>query len=98
MIAVIVRITVRPDSTDRFVRETLENVAQSRREPGIAAFDLLRDLSDPCSFLLVEAYRDEDAPARHKETPHYARWRDAVEGMMAAPRSSTKYELVEPAP
>ena len=98
MIVVLVRISAKPDSTARFVRETLENVSHSRREPGIAAFDLLRDLSDPCSFVLVEAYRDADAQARHKGTAHYAKWRDAVEEMMAAPRSSVKYELVEQAP
>ncbi len=35
-------------------------------------------------------------PARHKETAHYAQWRDTVAGMMAQPRSSVKYENVFP--
>ena len=55
------------------------------------------DATDAAHFLLVEVYRTADAPARHKETAHYAAWRDAVAPMMAAPRSSVKYHNVFPA-
>jgi quinol monooxygenase YgiN len=41
--------------------------------------------------VLVEVYRTADAPAKHKETAHYAKWRDTVAPMMAEPRSSVKY-------
>jgi quinol monooxygenase YgiN len=41
--------------------------------------------------VLVEVYRSPDAPAAHKETAHYARWRDAVAPMMAEPRTSVKF-------
>ena len=37
--------------------------------------------------MLVEVYRTADAPAAHKETAHYARWRDAVADLMAEPRT-----------
>ena len=39
----------------------------------------------------VEAYRTEDAPAKHKATAHYQKWRDTVAAMMAEPRSSVKF-------
>ena len=39
---------------------------------------------------------DAAAPARHKETAHYAAWRDAVAPMMAAPRTSVKLANVFP--
>ncbi|MHC4568179.1 MAG: putative quinol monooxygenase, partial [Planctomycetota bacterium] len=45
---------------------------------------------------LVEVYRTADDPARHKETAHYAKWRDTVADMMAEPRSSIKYGNVFP--
>ena len=32
-----------------------------------------------------------EAPAAHKETAHYATWRDTVAEMMAEPRSSVKF-------
>jgi len=52
---------------------------------------------DPARFVLVEAYRTPQAPAAHKETAHYARWRDTVAPMMAGPRTSVKYANVFPA-
>ena len=41
--------------------------------------------------MLVEVYGTDDAPAKHKETARYAKWRDTVADMMAAPRQSTRY-------
>jgi (4S)-4-hydroxy-5-phosphonooxypentane-2,3-dione isomerase len=44
----------------------------------------------------VEVYRDEEASAAHKQTAHYATWRDAVAEMMAQPRESARYAAVFP--
>ncbi len=63
----------------------------------MARFDVLQHRDDPTRFLLVEAYRTPEAPAAHKDTAHYQTWRDAVEPMMAQPRSSEKYANVFPA-
>ena len=79
-----------------FVAATLDNARHSRREPGIARFDVMRCRDDPARFSLIEVYRDSGAAAAHKATPHYARWRDAVEPMMAAPRVGTWHEVVDP--
>jgi autoinducer 2-degrading protein len=57
---------------------------------------LLADREDPGHFVLVEVYRDAAAAAAHKETAHYAAWRDAVAGLMAEPRRSEKYVNVSP--
>jgi quinol monooxygenase YgiN len=46
--------------------------------------------------VLVEAYRTSEAPAAHKQTAHYAKWRDAVASMMAEPRSSAKFTNLFP--
>ncbi len=46
--------------------------------------------------MLVEVYRDAQAAAAHKETAHYARWRDAVADLMAEPRRSARYVNVSP--
>jgi (4S)-4-hydroxy-5-phosphonooxypentane-2,3-dione isomerase len=48
--------------------------------------------------VLIEVYRTPEAPAAHKDTAHYAKWRDAVAPMMADPRSSVKYNAVAPTP
>jgi quinol monooxygenase YgiN len=96
MLAVHVNIEVKADCIDAFIEATRENARNSLQEPGIARFDLVQDRDDPTHFVLVEVYKTDDAPAAHKETAHYAKWRDTVADMMAVPRSSVKYETLYP--
>ena len=91
MLIVHVFVCVKPDCVDAFIAASLENARRSIQESGIARFDVIQQADDPTRFVLVEVYRDADAPARHKETAHYAQWRDAVADLMAEPRSSVKY-------
>lgn len=97
MLVVNVHVRVKPDNVEQFKLATSENARQSIREPGVARFDVLQRQDDPTRFLLVEVYRTADAPAAHKDTRHYQTWRDAVEPMMAEPRSSEKYANIFPA-
>jgi quinol monooxygenase YgiN len=96
MLIVHVQVHVKPEDVEEFSRATIENARESIGEPGIARFDVLQQVDDPTRFLLAEVYRDEDAPARHKETAHYMRWRELVAGMMASPRMSVQYVTVFP--
>jgi quinol monooxygenase YgiN len=98
MLVVQVNIRVKPEFIEAFRTATIENARNSLQEPGIAQFDLLQNQEDPARFVLIEAYRTADAPAKHKETAHYQTWRAAVESMMAEMRSSTKFTKVNPAP
>jgi (4S)-4-hydroxy-5-phosphonooxypentane-2,3-dione isomerase len=91
MLIVHVHIHVRPEFVEAFRAATLDNAQHSVQEPGIARFDMIEQVDDPTKWVLIEVYRTEAAPAAHKETAHYARWRDTVEPMMAEPRRSTKY-------
>jgi len=90
MLIVLVHVHVKPDYIDAFREASLENARNSIEEPGIARFDVLQDNEDPTHFILNEVYRDGDAPTAHKETAHYAQWRDTVAGMMARPRRAVK--------
>jgi autoinducer 2-degrading protein len=96
MLIVHVHVKVKPEFIDEFIEATLENAQNSVKEPGIARFDVIQQLDDPMQFVLVEVYRTPEDPARHKETGHYVRWRDAVAEMMAEPRSSVKYANLFP--
>lgn len=91
MLVVHVHVHVKPGQEDAFRAATIENAQKSVKEPGIARFDVIQQQDDASKFVLVEVYRTADDPARHKETDHYKKWRDAVEPMMAEPRKSVKY-------
>jgi len=96
MFIVHVFVHVKPDRIEDFRAATLENARNSINEPGIARFDVIQQQDDPARFVLVEVYRTADAPAKHKETAHYQKWRDTVADMMAEPRTSVKYTNVFP--
>ena len=98
MLVVHVHVRVTPESVEAFRAATLENARNSVEEPGVVRFDVLQQEDDPARFLLQEIYRTPEDPARHKETAHYAAWRDTVAPMMAEQRSSVKYRAVFPAP
>lgn len=96
MLVVHVFVHVLADQVEAFRTATLENARASVQEAGIARFDVIQQIDDPTRFVLVEVYRTDEAPAQHKETAHYARWRDAVAAMMASPRQSIKYANIYP--
>ena len=96
MLIVHVFVHVKPDQVEAFQAATLENARRSVEEPGIARFDVIQQVDDPTRFVLVEVYRTPDDPARHKQTAHYATWRDTVESMLAEPRTSIPYVDVFP--
>lgn len=96
MLVVHVHVQVKAEDVEAFRAATIANARSSRLEPGIARFDLLQQADDPTRFLLVEIYRSPAAAAQHKETAHYATWRDAVAPLMAVPRSSVKYANIDP--
>lgn len=96
MLVVHVFIQVKPEHLDAFKAATLDNASNSVQEPGIARFDVLQQADDPTRFVLMEAYRTPEATVAHKETAHYARWRDAVADMLVTPRTSVKFSNVFP--
>ncbi|HVX94411.1 MAG TPA: putative quinol monooxygenase [Polyangia bacterium] len=97
LIVVHVHAHVKPEGIEGFRTASIENSRESLKEPGVARFDVVQSTEDPTRFVLVEVYKSADAPAAHKATAHYARWRDAVAPLMAEPRTSSKYVNVAPA-
>lgn len=93
---VLVHVHVKPGFIEAFKQASLENASNSVKEAGIARFDVIQQVEDPARFILVEVYKTAEAPAAHKETKHYALWRDTVTEMMAEPRQGIKYTNIFP--
>jgi (4S)-4-hydroxy-5-phosphonooxypentane-2,3-dione isomerase len=96
MLIVHVHVRVKPEFIEAFKQATIENARNSILEAGIARFDVVQNADDPTRFILQEVYRTEEAPTRHKETAHYAAWRDTAVPMMAEARTRVKYANVFP--
>jgi autoinducer 2-degrading protein len=96
MFTVIVHAHVKPESINAFKAITLDNARNSIQEPGIARFDFYQQTDDSTRFTLIEIYRSEDAPIKHRETAHYIRWRDTVADMLVEPRIKVTYDILFP--
>jgi quinol monooxygenase YgiN len=96
MLVIHVQVNVNPEDVEAFCRAAVENARAGIGEPGVVRFDVLQQIDDPSRFVLVQAYRDEDASIRHQATDHYARWQGIVAGMMAEPFTSVMFSSVFP--
>jgi autoinducer 2-degrading protein len=97
MYVVVVDVFVKAGHEEAFIEATEKNHLGTRQEPGNVRFDVLRDKNDPQHFCLYEVYRSEEALGEHKQTEHYATWRDTVADWMEKPRQGTKYDNLFPA-
>jgi (4S)-4-hydroxy-5-phosphonooxypentane-2,3-dione isomerase len=96
MFVACVHIHVKPENTEAFIAASRDNASHTIQEPGNLRFDVLQQADDPQHFLLYEVYRDDAAAKAHKQTAHYARWREAVEPWMAQPRRGVPYKSLFP--
>lgn len=96
MTVTLVHVQVKPEFIQLFIEATRENHQKSVLESGNFRFDILQDAEDPGKFVLYEAYASEEAVKAHKETAHYAKWRDTVSDWMAKPRQGVKHQLLFP--
>jgi quinol monooxygenase YgiN len=92
----IVHAHIKTEFIEAFKAATLINAENSAREPGIARFELLQQQDDPSRFVLVEVYRNAEAPAKHKESAHYNTWIATVNDMFVTPRTRAFYTNLAP--
>ncbi|HVT46249.1 MAG TPA: antibiotic biosynthesis monooxygenase [Vicinamibacterales bacterium] len=89
-------VHVKPEAIEDFIAAMKDNASHSVEEPGVVRFDALQQADDPTRFTIIEVYRNPAGHAAHRETPHYARWRDTVADMMAEARTAVVYRNVSP--
>lgn len=96
MVVTLVKVHVKSDHIDDFIKATIENHENSVKEKGNRRFDILQSPEDPSLFHLYEAYENESDAAEHKKTGHYLAWRAAVEPWMEKPRQGFPFKVIRP--
>jgi autoinducer 2-degrading protein len=91
MYVVSVTVHVQPDRVESFIKATLDNARDSRKEKGNVRFDVLQAEEELTRFLLYEAYRTKEDFTEHQQTDHYLRWKQTVADWMAQPRQGVKH-------
>ncbi|MFC3452406.1 putative quinol monooxygenase [Amycolatopsis speibonae] len=71
MIFITAKFRVRPEHADRWPEIARDFTEATRAEPGCLWYDWSRGLDDPNEYVLVEAFRDDDAGAAHVGSEHF---------------------------
>ncbi|MDT0436486.1 MULTISPECIES: putative quinol monooxygenase [Streptomyces] len=71
MIFITARFRVRPEHADDWPEITRAFTAATHAEPGCLWFDWSRSLDDPAEYVLVEAFRDDEAGGEHVRSEHF---------------------------
>src|SRR5437763_13647546 len=99
MYALFATIHIQPEHRDAFIAEMLGDARGSvGNEPGCFRFDVLQDDKDLNTIYLYEVYKDQAAMDAHVQTPHFIKWRDAVQDWYASPISAVTFSPIYPAP
>ncbi|MQA03257.1 MAG: antibiotic biosynthesis monooxygenase [Streptosporangiales bacterium] len=71
MIFITAKFRVKPEYADQWPDIAAEFTAATRAEPGCLWFDWSRSVEDPNEYVLVEAFRDEEAGGAHVNSEHF---------------------------
>ena len=71
MIFICAKFPVRPESADDWPNIAKSFTEATRAEPGCLWFDWSRSLDDPNEYVLVEAFRDDQAAGEHVSSQHF---------------------------
>jgi len=86
MLALWVKVRVKPEGRERFLKAIeVDALGSERDEPGCVRFNVLRDQHDQNVYYFFEVYRDEAALEAHRAAPHYAVWRAAADTLDGQP-------------
>jgi quinol monooxygenase YgiN len=87
MIFITAKFRIRPEEADDWPAISKAFTEATRAEPGCLWFDWSRSLDDPTEYVLVEAFRDDEAGAAHVGSEHFrAAQRELPPHLVETPR------------
>lgn len=77
MIYVVATLTLKPGSRDNLLPAARACIAETRKEDGCIAHDLLGSITDDDTMIFIERWETREALTAHSKQPHLITWRDA---------------------
>ena len=71
MIFITAKFRIKPEHADDWPQLSHEFTQACRSEQGCLWFDWSRSVDDPTEYVLVEAFRDEEAGGAHVRSAHF---------------------------
>ena len=87
MIVITAKFQIKPEYVEAWPQLSADFTRATRNEPGCLWFEWSRSLDDPSVYVLIEAFRDDDAGAAHVQSEHFATARRELPShLVATPR------------
>ncbi len=87
MIFITAKFRVKPDDAERWPEIIKDFSEGTRSEPGCLWFDWARSIDDPGEYVLVEAFRDDEAAGAHVRSAHFREAQKSLPGhLVETPR------------
>ena len=97
MISLIVKLRIKPEQRDTFLKAVeVDALGSERDEPGCLRFNVLQSEEDENVYYFYELYKDEAALDAHRAAPHYAVWREAAAVALDGPAEVNRATTVFP--
>jgi quinol monooxygenase YgiN len=71
MIFITAKFQVKPEDADEWPKISADFTQATRNEPGCLWFDWSRSVENPDEYVIVEAFRDQDAGVAHVTSAHF---------------------------
>jgi quinol monooxygenase YgiN len=71
LIFITAKFRILPEHADQWPEISREFTEATRAEPGNLWYDWSRSLDDPNEYVLVEAFRDDEAGVAHVQSEHF---------------------------
>ncbi len=71
MIFITAKFQIKPEDAEQWPQIAAAFTQATRSEPGCLWFDWSRSVADPNEYVLVEAFRDQDAGVAHVTSAHF---------------------------
>jgi quinol monooxygenase YgiN len=78
MIFITAKFQVKPEDAEQWPQIAADFTRATRSEPGCLWFDWSRSVADPDEYVLVEAFRDQDAGVAHVTSAHFKEAQQAL--------------------
>jgi quinol monooxygenase YgiN len=78
MIFITAKFRVKAEHADRWTEVVREFTQACRAEPGCLWFDWSRSVDDRTEYVLVEAFRDDEAGAAHVQSVHFKKAQETL--------------------
>jgi quinol monooxygenase YgiN len=92
MVSFVVRFRFAPEDRAEMTEAVRILASESRREPGCVSYIPHHSEDDPNTIVIYEQYRNEEALAAHRDSPHFKKY--GVAGLLQRMKERSMENLV----